>query len=146
MKYTVDRSPFTVNVWLLHDGTLIAGNHLICRCNSRQERCGCINENSGLDYIRGIEGATSNIYFGVFPELIKNETFSFKGRNRRPPLDPMNAMMSFIYTLLTNEVLSAIKTCGLDPYLGSVMAGPLWPVIWLRNIAVILEIEWCWVW
>lgn len=80
---------------------------------------GCINENSGLDYIRGIEGATSNIYFGVFPELIKNETFSFKGRNRRPPLDPMNAMMSFIYTLLTNEVLSAIKTCGLDPYLGS---------------------------
>jgi CRISP-associated protein Cas1 len=80
---------------------------------------GCIHDHSAMDYIRGIEGATGNIYFNTFPELIKNEGFSFRGRNRRPPLDPMNAMLSFIYTLLTNEVLSAIKTCGLDPYLGS---------------------------
>lgn len=79
----------------------------------------CIQNHSAMDYIRGIEGATGNIYFSVFPELIKNDAFIFKGRNRRPPLDPMNAMLSFVYTLLTNEVLSAIKTCGLDPYLGS---------------------------
>jgi CRISPR-associated protein Cas1 len=79
----------------------------------------CIQDHSAMDYIRGIEGATGNIYFSVFPEMIKNDAFIFKGRNRRPPLDPMNAMLSFVYTLLTNEVLSAIKTCGLDPYLGS---------------------------
>lgn len=42
-----------------------------------------------------------------------------RGRNKRPPLDPVNAMLSFVYTLLTNEVLSAIKAVGLDPYLGS---------------------------
>jgi len=80
---------------------------------------GCIQDHSATDYIRGIEGATGNIYFNAFPRLIINDEFSFKGRNRRPPLDPVNAMLSFVYTLLTNEVLSAIKTCGLDPYLGS---------------------------
>jgi CRISP-associated protein Cas1 len=81
--------------------------------------CGCIHDKSPTDYIRGIEGASSNIYFNIFSELIKNDGFSFKSRNRRPPLDPVNAMLSFVYTLLLNEVLSAIKTCGLDPYLGA---------------------------
>jgi CRISP-associated protein Cas1 len=69
--------------------------------------------------VRGIEGAGSRIYFSVFPLLIRNDAFFFKGRNRRPPIDPVNALLSFVYTLLTNEVISAIKTCGLDPYLGS---------------------------
>jgi CRISPR-associated protein Cas1 len=69
--------------------------------------------------VRGIEGAGSRIYFSVFPLLIRNDTFFFNGRNRRPPKDPVNALLSFVYTLLTNEVISAIKTCGLDPYLGS---------------------------
>ena len=78
-----------------------------------------LNTVEGLDALRGMEGAGARIYFNVFSLLIKNNQFSFKGRNRRPPLDPVNAMLSFIYTLLTNEVLSAIKSCGLDPYLGS---------------------------
>ncbi len=81
--------------------------------------CAVVRNSSGLEHIRGIEGASGNIYFNNFPHLIKNQDFFFKGRNRRPPLDPVNAMLSFVYTLLTNEVLSAIKTCGLDPYLGS---------------------------
>lgn len=72
-----------------------------------------------LDALRGLEGTASRIYFEVFSHLIKNAAFSFSGRNRRPPLDPVNALLSFIYTLLTNEVLSAIKARGLDPYLGS---------------------------
>ena len=71
------------------------------------------------DAIRGIEGAGSRIYFSVFSRMIRNEAFYFKGRNRRPPLDPVNALLSFAYTLLTNEVLSAIKTVGMDPYMGS---------------------------
>jgi CRISP-associated protein Cas1 len=69
--------------------------------------------------VRGIEGAGSRIYFSVFPLLIRNDDFTFRGRNRRPPKDPVNALLSFMYTLLTNEVISAIKTCGLDPYLGA---------------------------
>jgi len=78
-----------------------------------------VHNSSGLEQIRGIEGAAGYVYFNSFPNLVKNTDFFFRGRNRRPPLDPVNAMLSFVYTMLTNEVLSAIKTCGLDPYLGS---------------------------
>jgi len=66
-----------------------------------------------------LEGLGTRVYFEVFPLLIRNDRFVFKGRNRRPPRDPVNAMLSFVYTLLTNEVLSAVTACGLDPYLGS---------------------------
>lgn len=72
-----------------------------------------------MDGLRGIEGAATRTYFEVFNQLIGNPRFEFRGRNRRPPLDPVNALLSFVYTLLTNEVLSAVKTVGLDPYLGS---------------------------
>jgi len=72
-----------------------------------------------FDVLRGMEGAAARVYYGVFKNLIRNESFAFNGRNRRPPLDPVNALLSFVYTLLTNEVLSAINAYGLDPYLGS---------------------------
>lgn len=72
-----------------------------------------------FDALRGMEGAAARVYYSAFRNLIRNESFTFNGRNRRPPLDPVNAMLSFIYTLLTNEVLSAIKAYGLDPYMGS---------------------------
>ena len=72
-----------------------------------------------LEQIRGFEGAAARIYFQSFGRLIRNDRFAFNGRNRRPPLDPVNALLSFVYTLLTNEVLSAIKAVGLDPYMGS---------------------------
>jgi CRISPR-associated protein Cas1 len=72
-----------------------------------------------LEVLRGIEGAGTRIYYSMFSNLIRNSAFSFNGRNRRPPLDPVNALLSFAYTLLTNEVLSAVKTAGLDPYLGA---------------------------
>jgi len=72
-----------------------------------------------MDVLRGLEGAATRVYFSVFPVLLRNPDFFFKGRNRRPPLDPVNAMLSFVYTLITNEVLSAIKTAGLDPYMGA---------------------------
>ena len=72
-----------------------------------------------IEELRGIEGNASRTYFNLFRFLVNNPAFEFKGRNRRPPLDPINAMLSFVYTMLTNEVLSAIKACGLDPYMGS---------------------------
>lgn len=72
------------------------------------------------DHLRGMEGDAASIYFKVFPYLIVNQKadFIFNGRNRRPPKDPVNAMLSFVYTLLTNEVAAALETVGLDPYVG----------------------------
>lgn len=70
--------------------------------------------------IRGLEGDAANCYFSVFPNLIVNqkEEFVFHGRNRRPPKDPVNALLSLAYTLLTNDIVSALETVGLDPYVG----------------------------
>lgn len=79
----------------------------------------CALENSDISRIRGFEGAATRIYYSVFNLLIKNPDFKFSGRNRRPPRDPVNALLSFVYTLLTNEVLSAIRAAGLDPYMGA---------------------------
>lgn len=72
-----------------------------------------------ISIVRGAEGHGSKLYFQAFSHMITNQEFSFPGRNRRPPKDPVNALLSFVYTLLTNEVLTAIKTVGLDPYLGA---------------------------
>lgn len=73
-----------------------------------------------LDALRGIEGESASVYFGVFDELILNqkETFRFNGRSRRPPLDNVNAMLSFGYTLLANDCASALEGVGLDSYVG----------------------------
>lgn len=70
--------------------------------------------------LRGYEGEAASIYFGVFNELIlqQKKDFTFHGRNKRPPLDNVNAMLSFVYTLLTNQIASALETVGLDPYVG----------------------------
>lgn len=70
--------------------------------------------------LMGFEGSAAKIYFGVFDHLILQQRtdFTFKERTRRPPLDNMNALLSFLYTLLTNEVASALEVVGLDPYVG----------------------------
>lgn len=73
-----------------------------------------------IDRVRGIEGEAATHYFEVFPHLILNqkEDFPFNGRNRRPPKDAVNSMLSFVYTLLCNDVVAALETVGLDPYVG----------------------------
>jgi len=70
--------------------------------------------------LMGIEGIAGKIYFSVFDELIlqQREDFFFINRTRRPPRDNMNALLSFFYVLLANEVASALETVGLDPYVG----------------------------
>ena len=85
----------------------------------RALKVSCKADHLDLSRLRGIEGAGTRIYYSVFKDLLKNPDFTFNGRNRRPPLDPVNALLSFVYTLLTNEVQSAIKARGLDPYLGT---------------------------
>ncbi len=66
----------------------------------------------------GIEGDAANVYFGVFSELLRDSGFGFDGRVRRPPTDPVNALLSYIYTLITHECASALQGVGLDPYVG----------------------------
>lgn len=71
-----------------------------------------------LDVLRGHEGEGSAAYFGVFDHLIKAEGFSFTKRVRRPPTDPVNALLSFGYALLANDVHAAVNVLGFDPYCG----------------------------
>ena len=79
-----------------------------------------IDDCNNLDSLRGIEGNCAKFYFDVFDELIlkQKKDFFMSERNRRPPLDNMNAMLSFFYTLLAHDVESALETVGLDPYVG----------------------------
>lgn len=75
---------------------------------------------SDLEKLRGIEGDSAEIYFSVFDELItsQKEDFKFDKRNRRPPLDNINAMLSYAYTLLYHDMISVLECVGLDPAVG----------------------------
>lgn len=75
---------------------------------------------SNVDVLRGCEGDAARVYFSVFNHLIliNSPSFTFNGRSRRPPLDRMNALLSFLYTLLTHDCRSALETVGLDPAVG----------------------------
>lgn len=79
-----------------------------------------VQKTESKEQLRGYEGEAASIYFGVFNELIlqQKKDFYFHGRNKRPPKDNINAMLSFVYTLLTNQIASALETVGLDPYVG----------------------------
>ncbi len=79
-----------------------------------------LNQEQPLDVLRGIEGDSAHIYFSVFDHLIvaQKEKFRFDERNRRPPLDSVNCLLSFIYTLLMHDIRSALESVGLDPAVG----------------------------
>jgi len=75
---------------------------------------------SDPDVLRGLEGEAAQAYFSVFDQLVRTEgtVLRFNGRSRRPPTDPVNALLSFLYTLLTHDCRSALETVGLDPAVG----------------------------
>jgi CRISPR-associated protein Cas1 len=79
-----------------------------------------IGNATSMNQLRGIEGDAAKIYFQALDELILRNKgiFFISGRNRRPPRDPMNALLSFFYSVLTNEVSSSLQASGLDPYVG----------------------------
>jgi CRISPR-associated protein Cas1 len=79
-----------------------------------------LNQDQMLDALRGCEGDAAHIYFSVFDHLIvaQKEAFSFQERNRRPPLDNVNCLLSFLYTLLVHDIRSALESVGLDPAVG----------------------------
>jgi CRISPR-associated protein Cas1 len=71
-----------------------------------------------LDEVRGMEGDAARVYFSVFAALLRDSSFTFSERLRRPPTDPVNALLSFIYALLTHDARSALEGVGLDPAVG----------------------------
>jgi CRISPR-associated protein Cas1 len=79
---------------------------------ARAGRCNTVSS------LSGVEGRGAAVYFGVFRQLIQGDEWEFAGRNRRPPRDPVNALLSFGYTVLSHNVESAVRAVGLDPYIG----------------------------
>jgi CRISPR-associated protein Cas1 len=78
-----------------------------------------LSENN-MEVLRGIEGDSARLYFSVFDQAIvaQKDGFKFSGRNRRPPLDRVNALLSFVYTLLYHDMRGALEANGLDPAVG----------------------------
>ncbi len=79
-----------------------------------------LQQNPSLEQVRGIEGDAARIYFQALDHLILRDknVFVLDGRNRRPPLDPVNCLLSFLYTLLRHDVSAALESVGLDPAVG----------------------------
>lgn len=74
---------------------------------------------SGIDKLLGIEGAAAEVYFGCLGQMLKADRgFSFENRNRRPPKDPVNAVLSYIYAVLAKDMFVSLLAVGFDPYLG----------------------------
>ncbi|WP_204106256.1 MULTISPECIES: type I-D CRISPR-associated endonuclease Cas1d [Spirulina sp. CCY15215] len=83
-----------------------------------QQAIAALEKTKAIDSLRGYEGAGSAAYFGCFNQLIRVSHFSFKTRNRRPPTDPVNSLLSLGYSLLRHDIQSAVNIVGFDPYLG----------------------------
>jgi CRISPR-associated protein Cas1 len=91
---------------------LASAEKRLSRCLQQLADC------DAIDTLMGREGEAAQVYFGVFQHLIRQPDFQFDARRRRPPTDPVNALLSFCYTLLTHDCRSALETTGLDPASG----------------------------
>jgi CRISPR-associated protein Cas1 len=94
---------------------------LLMASDFMEQRLAMALRSDSLDSLRGIEGDAAAAYFSVFRHLVtvdEDAGFSFSGRTRRPPRDPMNALISFLYALLMSDCRSALESCGLDPQCG----------------------------
>ena len=101
-------------------GLRLDSGHLSSVSSQLKELLPQITEAFSLDALRGLEGAGATLYFSVFDQMLLGEKpfFQFSGRNRRPPQDPANALLSFAYSLLTHDCASALESVGLDSYVG----------------------------
>ncbi len=95
------------------------GAPLVTAAERLRAMAGRIDAMERLDQVRGCEGRAAAAYFEAFPALLLNPEFEFRDRNRRPPRDPVNVLLSLGYTLLANTVETAVQIVGLDPYLGA---------------------------
>jgi CRISPR-associated protein Cas1 len=98
----------------------IAVNKIESVCGRLTRILKFVEDEEDLDKLRGLEGDAAKLYFSVFSELIldQKDDFIFTGRNRRPPTDAVNAMLSYLYTILYHDTRSALECVGLDPSVG----------------------------
>ncbi|WP_418791810.1 type I-C CRISPR-associated endonuclease Cas1c [Phosphitispora sp. TUW77] len=89
-------------------------------CQTLAKALKLVEKSQDLEQLRGFEGEAAAQYFRVLDDLIlqQKDEFYFNSRNKRPPLDNVNAMLSFVYTLLAHDAAAALETVGLDPYVG----------------------------
>ncbi len=118
-------------------GKIYNGRQLVCRMkrdhpdridpekfdriiDKLKDLSGQVRAAENVDSARGIEGAAASLYFGLFDDFIlrDKENFFFHERNRRPPMDNVNSLLSFVYTMLASDCASALEAAGLDPYVG----------------------------
>lgn len=98
------------------DEALDGGIRALAAAQQRLDRTSCLEE------VRGVEGSAAAAYFRALGATIRVEGFRFEERNRRPPMDPVNTLLSLGYTLLFNACEAAIQVVGLDPWLGALHA------------------------
>jgi CRISPR-associated protein Cas1 len=98
----------------------VNGDAIRAASNSLKAGLQAIQSERSLNVLRGIEGESAHAYFSVFNQMIvaQKEDFVFEARNRRPPLDNVNCLLSFLYTLVMHDVRSALEAVGLDPAVG----------------------------
>jgi len=110
----------TVLLRFLRDHGAVDRPMVVDACDALLSLGRAVEINGDVDSIRGIEGEAARRYFEVFNALITvdSDRLSVTGRSRRPPRDPVNALLSFLYTLLASECTSALETVGLDPQAG----------------------------
>ena len=118
-KLTNMRTMLQRRKWQATDATDSALEPLLTNIKAMRTMEKRVGTATGLPELLGIEGNASGSYFGAFNFMLKSEMgFDFQRRSRRPPADPTNALLSFAYSLLTADLISAIQTVGLDPYVG----------------------------
>lgn len=98
----------------------VNGERISQQSNRLTQQLPEIRQCDSMDALRGLEGMAAKEYFYAFDDLIlrNKDNFFFEGRTRRPPLDRMNALLSFIYSVLTSDCCAALQGVGLDPYVG----------------------------
>lgn len=99
------------------EASMAAAEKLCATANDAPSNPSLPQQGSPLGKLQGLEGVAAAAYFDCFPELLRGQ-WDFPKRTRRPPTDPVNAVLSYAYTLLLHQVKSAIQIVGLDPYIG----------------------------
>ncbi|WP_072619846.1 CRISPR-associated endonuclease Cas1 [Spirulina major] len=100
----------------IHNQALVLAKHATSADRLRHHKAQ-IKSQASIDQVRGIEGIAARDYFAGWQAML-DPVWQFTGRNRRPPQDPVNALLSFAYSLLQVQVMAAVHLVGLDPYIG----------------------------
>ena len=111
-------SGMVVSRWSRDSKSKVDSERLANRCEMIRERIPRLSEAATSDHVRGLEGDAARIYFRAVGEVLASSPLQFSARTRRPPRDPVNAMLGFCYGLLVTECIGALESVGLDYQMG----------------------------